>query len=314
MNYFCCRLYYENLIPISPTDDHMELREGSNEDEDFEDCVDEVHEFAETAEDDQVVPEDQAVIHEYDDGDTAEAAEKHDEEEDPHPEENISMTPGGPNFNQWPWETNRHNQAEVSSPVCPQHLNGHTADTPDNSSLVFTEKEDTFIDFNTLKLESSFMLDTSYSRHVARKKAYESMIPPPPPTSSNIASDSESSFCACFNNIHLEQEWLIWQSELSNTMSLILNHQMCITINVSSNNCNVVKKNIKDHKIADQMLCVCYNLSGAFLLECQTSARKYVIVKVVGTLKTYIFNILYMDVFIANKSDILKKMCFFLLL
>ena len=86
---------------------------------------------------------------------------------------------------------------------------------------------------------------------------------------------------------------------------------MCITINVSSNNCNVVKKNIKDHKIADQMLCVCYNLSGAFLLECQTSARKYVIVKVVGTLKTYIFNILYMDVFIANKSDILKKMCFF---
>merc|ERR1712223_773316 len=89
------RLYYENLIPISPTDDHMELREGSNEDEDFEGCVDEVHEFAETAEDDQVVPEDQAVIHEYDDGDTAEAAEKHDEEEDPHPEENISMTPGG---------------------------------------------------------------------------------------------------------------------------------------------------------------------------------------------------------------------------
>ena len=97
-------------------------------------------------------------------------------------------------------------------------------------------------------------------------------------------------------------------------MSLILNHQMCITINVSSNNCNVVKKNIKDHKIADQMLCVCYNLSGAFLLECQTSARKYVIVKVVGTLKTYIFNILYMDVFIANKSDILKKMCFFIVI
>ena len=78
----------------------MELREGSNEDEDFEDCVDEVHEFAETAEDDQVVPEDQAVIHEYDAGDTAGADEKHDEEEDPHPEENISMTPGGPNFNQ----------------------------------------------------------------------------------------------------------------------------------------------------------------------------------------------------------------------
>ena len=35
----------------------MELREGSNEDEDFEDCVDEVQEFLETAEEDQVVPD-----------------------------------------------------------------------------------------------------------------------------------------------------------------------------------------------------------------------------------------------------------------
>ena len=32
----CGRNYYENLIPASPTD-HMELREGSNEDEDFDD-------------------------------------------------------------------------------------------------------------------------------------------------------------------------------------------------------------------------------------------------------------------------------------
>ena len=31
-----CRNYYENLIPASPTD-HMELKEGSNEDEDFDD-------------------------------------------------------------------------------------------------------------------------------------------------------------------------------------------------------------------------------------------------------------------------------------
>ena len=53
-------MYYENLIPISPTEDHMELREGSNEDEDFEDCVDEV--LAEAAEDDQVVPQDGTVI------------------------------------------------------------------------------------------------------------------------------------------------------------------------------------------------------------------------------------------------------------
>merc|ERR1719242_182299 len=57
------RLYYENLIPVSPTDDHMELREGSNEDEDFEDCVDEV--LAEAADEDQVVPQDETVIEEY---------------------------------------------------------------------------------------------------------------------------------------------------------------------------------------------------------------------------------------------------------
>ena len=50
-------MYYENLIPVSPTDDRMELREGSNEDEDFEDCVDDVQEFHETAEEDHIVPE-----------------------------------------------------------------------------------------------------------------------------------------------------------------------------------------------------------------------------------------------------------------
>ena len=60
IQYFIIRLYYENLIPVSPTDDHMELREGSNEDEDFEDCVDEVHELLETAEEDQIVPDREA--------------------------------------------------------------------------------------------------------------------------------------------------------------------------------------------------------------------------------------------------------------
>ena len=34
----------------------MELREGSNEDDDFEDCVDEVHQLIETVEEDQLVP------------------------------------------------------------------------------------------------------------------------------------------------------------------------------------------------------------------------------------------------------------------
>ena len=33
----------------------MELREGSNEDEDFEDCVDEVHQLIETLVEDQLV-------------------------------------------------------------------------------------------------------------------------------------------------------------------------------------------------------------------------------------------------------------------
>ena len=50
------RVYYENLIPASPTEDHMELREGSNEDEDFEDCVDEVQPLVERPEEDQAVP------------------------------------------------------------------------------------------------------------------------------------------------------------------------------------------------------------------------------------------------------------------
>jgi len=55
------RLYYENLIPVSPAD--QLLREGSNEDEDFEECVaDAVHEFAETAEDNLVDPEEPAVM------------------------------------------------------------------------------------------------------------------------------------------------------------------------------------------------------------------------------------------------------------
>ena len=35
----------------------MELREGSNEDEDFEDCVDDVREFHETKEENQIVPD-----------------------------------------------------------------------------------------------------------------------------------------------------------------------------------------------------------------------------------------------------------------
>ena len=56
-NIYSSRLYYENLIPASPTEDHMELREGSNEDEDFEDCVDEVHQLIETVEEDQLVPD-----------------------------------------------------------------------------------------------------------------------------------------------------------------------------------------------------------------------------------------------------------------
>merc|ERR1712106_1149862 len=61
------RNYYENLIPASPTD-HMELREGSNEDEDFEECLDEVDELIPTLEEDHVVPNtDDLVIEEVTD-------------------------------------------------------------------------------------------------------------------------------------------------------------------------------------------------------------------------------------------------------
>ena len=48
------------MIPSSPTD-HMELREGSNEDEDFEECVDEVEELIAPVED-QVVPNDEDLV------------------------------------------------------------------------------------------------------------------------------------------------------------------------------------------------------------------------------------------------------------
>ena len=91
------RLYYENLIPISPTDDHMELREGSNEDEDFEDCVDEVQE------EDQVVPEDKAVIEDYEEA--AEDKEKeivaeHVSNVSSSSSDNISMATPQHSFNQ----------------------------------------------------------------------------------------------------------------------------------------------------------------------------------------------------------------------
>ena len=75
-------MYYENLIPVSPTDDRMELREGSNEDEDFEDCVDEVQEFLETAEEDQVVPDVEAEENTVINTERIECEEEEEEEED----------------------------------------------------------------------------------------------------------------------------------------------------------------------------------------------------------------------------------------
>ena len=45
------------MVPASPTD-HMELREDSNEEEDFEECIDEVEEVIPPV---QVVPEDQMI-------------------------------------------------------------------------------------------------------------------------------------------------------------------------------------------------------------------------------------------------------------
>ena len=88
------RLYYENLIPISPTDDHMELREGSNEDEDFEDCVDEVQE------EDQVVPEDKAVIQGYEEAGEDKEKEIVVEHVSSSSSDNISMATPQHSFNQ----------------------------------------------------------------------------------------------------------------------------------------------------------------------------------------------------------------------
>ena len=98
----CFRLYYENLIPISPTDDHMELREGSNEDEDFEDCVDEVHQ----EEEDQVVPEEAAVIEDYEGGVAGEAGDEKEKEivaehvSSSSSDQNISMSTPSHQYNQ----------------------------------------------------------------------------------------------------------------------------------------------------------------------------------------------------------------------
>ena len=78
-------MYYENLIPVSPTDDRMELREGSNEDEDFEDCVDEVQEFLETAEEDQVVPDVEAEENTVINTERIECEEEEEEEEEDVP-------------------------------------------------------------------------------------------------------------------------------------------------------------------------------------------------------------------------------------
>ena len=77
-------MYYENLIPVSPTDDRMELREGSNEDEDFEDCVDEVQEFLETAEEDQVVPDVEAEENTVINTERIECEEEEEEEDVPN--------------------------------------------------------------------------------------------------------------------------------------------------------------------------------------------------------------------------------------
>ena len=63
----------------------MELREGSNEDEDFEDCVDEVQEFLETAEEDQVVPDVEAEENTVINTERIECEEEEEEEEEDVP-------------------------------------------------------------------------------------------------------------------------------------------------------------------------------------------------------------------------------------
>ena len=172
-------MYYENLIPVSPAD--QLLREGSNEDEDFEECA--VHEFAETAEDNLVDPEEPAaitqgsnIVDESIDNVAASASV-----------ENISISSNEAGINQWPWETNI------------------------NSELMVTDKT-----FNSSKNEKGNF------EEVNRKKPNMNTLPTvnncqilePPSFYNNQDIDTDDGkeyVCKCFNYLNFQQEWLIWK-------------------------------------------------------------------------------------------------------
>ena len=186
----------------------MELREGSNEDEDFEDCVDEVNEFEASNIKDQIVPEDSSVIPEYDDKQEIVA-----EYVDPSSDD-------GKSFNQWPWVPDRH--SNQSQHILHEDSQSHKANQdPSQSSKktisLISKNEETndYLIRNKSSLTKASQTSLPYNKSrlqslsFAAERAYASTIPPPVPVSTKEIEDSPS-LCSCFNSIKLEQEWLIW--------------------------------------------------------------------------------------------------------
>ena len=184
---YICRLYYENLIPVSPAD--QLLREGSNEDEDFEECVpDAVDEFAETAEDNLVDPEEPVVIAQG----TRIVDENIENVAVSTSIENISMSSNEAGINQWPWEKNI------------------------NSELLATNKT-----FNSLKTENVNFQEVNVKKpnRNTLQSVNNCQILNPPPFYNNQDVDTDDGkeyVCKCFNYLKYQQEWLIWKHKIYN--------------------------------------------------------------------------------------------------
>ena len=173
-----CRLYYENLIPVSPAD--QLLREGSNEDEDFEECVaDAVHEFAETAEDNLVDPEEPAVMTQA----TCIVDENIENVNASSYVENISMSSNEAGTNQWPWETNINSELLVPGSMRTEN---------DNSEEINVKKQQ-LNEFSKVNNCHKLPPNQSYKNQDID------------------TGDDKGYVCKCFGYLKFQQEWLIWK-------------------------------------------------------------------------------------------------------
>ncbi len=63
------------------------------------------------------------------------------------------------------------------------------------------------------KVNSDPAIKILESNGLQKLKAYHSIIPPPPPVTADTSHDNEditpSTFCSCFKQLHIGQEWLI---------------------------------------------------------------------------------------------------------